>query len=305
MVLYVHLEEVLNDSTFGFIPLSKQLRDTLHAQPHASITAAFQSATAALERRIVAQVDSMPIYRLGDLLLHAPFNSPIFLVLTFEFLLGYLHEVNGVSIGHRYFDSHPHVQYITKLRRRLVEASEFHTDSGNQGPPVEDRGHHTTASLLWTAALWLEEPRVHDVQAELAFLPPQYGPELLVRIRSRIKEDWYGLADLKPFQTALTKHGAAWRGRFTQKSDEMEFGYLFMKNDLVQVAQPAEGEESRNSLDLTLLNDQLPNTEYLLSCDIRILCSPLIRSRFHLSLSPIRKGPNNLSIIDRVLQAGK
>ena len=116
-------------------------------------------------------MESLPLYSLAHLLLDAPFNSPCFLLLTFEFLSIYLREVRSdtaghVSVGHRYFDTHPHVQFITKLRRRLVEASEFHTDSGASGPPVmgEIGGNHTYASLLWTAALWLEEPRVHDVQ---------------------------------------------------------------------------------------------------------------------------------------------
>jgi len=211
--------------------------------------------------------------------LHAPFNSPCFLILTYEFLATYLYEVNSVSVGHRYFDSHPYVQHITKLRRRLVEASEFYTDSGSQGPPVmsgDQIGSHTTASLLWTAALWLEEPRVHDVQEELAYLPPQYGPDLLVRIRSRVNTDWYGLADLKSYETFLTKSGLKWKDRFSTRTEEIDYGYLFMKNELVQVAQPSDPAEIAPNVDLTALSDQLPNMEYILSCDIRILCSPLI-----------------------------
>jgi hypothetical protein len=71
----------------------------------------------------MGKMDSMPIYVIGNLLLNAPFNSPIFPILTFEFLSIYLKEQNGISVGHRYFDTHPYVQFITKLRKRLVEGT--------------------------------------------------------------------------------------------------------------------------------------------------------------------------------------
>ena len=44
--------------------------------------------------------------------------------------------------------------------------------------------------------MWLEEPRVHDKQEELVYLPPQYGPSLLADIRQAKFGDWLRLADL-------------------------------------------------------------------------------------------------------------
>ena len=125
---------------------------------------------------------------------------------------------------------------------------------------------YTTASLLWTAALWLEEPRVHDVQSELAFLPPQYGPDLLIRLRSKIKIDWLNLTNFKAYQANFLKHKKDWMKHYVTKKDERDFGYLFVKQELVQISAPPEApEHSAECLHKIALKDQLPNLEYLLN----------------------------------------
>ena len=133
MIIFTQLEQILNDESFGLPPLSKKLKSALADQSSGSASAIFSEICQNSDPKINAALESMPIYRLGQLLLTAPFNSPCFVFLAYEFFSLYLQESGGYSIGHRYFDCHPHVQFISKLRRRLVEASEFHTDSGTQG----------------------------------------------------------------------------------------------------------------------------------------------------------------------------
>ena len=38
----------------------------------------------------------------------------------------------GISLGHKYYEKHPEAEFLDKLRRRLVELSEFFTDSSIQ-----------------------------------------------------------------------------------------------------------------------------------------------------------------------------
>ena len=81
-----------------------------------------------------------------------------------------------------------------------------------KGPPSYAT-QNTSASLFWTAALWLEEPRVHDKREELVYLPPQYGPTLLVDIRRGQFGDWLRLAELG-FESKLSTLAGHWNSHF-------------------------------------------------------------------------------------------
>ena len=100
----------------------------------------------------MAPYSSLPIYKLGEMLLDSRFDSPILLLQSFQFFVAFLHETQGtgfnsfflsnssyltepnqgISLGHKYYEKHPEAEFLDKLRRRLVELSEFFTDSSIQ-----------------------------------------------------------------------------------------------------------------------------------------------------------------------------
>ncbi|CBY36070.1 unnamed protein product [Oikopleura dioica] len=164
---------------------------------------------------------------------------------------------------------------ISNLRKRLVEASEFHTDSISQGPQVVGISSReiSLASLLWTAALWLEEPRVHDARSELVYLPPQYGPGLLMKIRSGDDSDWKSLIEAVNFQQKLLASAKQWVSLFSLPMRNMDFCYLTETRKPIFLEAPHDNHLIEN---LTGTDEKFPSKEMLVSADIPAVCRPLI-----------------------------
>jgi len=138
---------------------------------------------------------------------------------------------------------------------------------------------NTIASLFWTAALWLEEPRVHDRQEELQYLSPQYGPQLLMSIRSNEFGDWLQLSQLG-FEQKICNCATKWEEKFKFHGMSQDASYLDgSRSDVDElycdefqqlfIDCPEEVVEIDNK-------GEMPGLEFILSCDIRLFCSPLI-----------------------------
>ena len=65
--------------------------------------------------RISSQYTSLPIYKLGEMVLESRFDSPMLLLTTFQFFSAFLQETRGISLGHKYYDKHPHIDVLTKF----------------------------------------------------------------------------------------------------------------------------------------------------------------------------------------------
>lgn len=270
--ILIQLENLFRDPALGHLHLMHAIREELVECPSQSAEAIGNQVFSRF--KIQAPISSLPIYKVAELLLATPFNDPALPRLTYTFLTFYLQESNQVAIGHRFFDVHPYVQMISDLRKRLVEASEFHTDSISQGPQVIGvlpQGGRSLASLLWTAALWLEEPRVHDSRSELVYLPPQYGAELLMRIRSSDNSDWELVKNLSSYQMELESSSQNWLVDFKPAQSALDFSYLTTTRVPMLLDPPSPG-----AIELTQEQDAFPSKAEILSSDIPLICRPLI-----------------------------
>ena len=103
----------------------------------------------------------------------------------------------------------------------------------------------------------------------------KYGPNLLVEIRSGKFGDWLALSRFG-FEEQINKLKEEWRKRYEVK-------------DVPLLEHCSLGEEELAELDLgpaqDLFNDEIieidnkgemPGLDFLLNCDIRMFCSPLI-----------------------------
>ena len=271
--VFLQIENLFRDPSLGHLPLSHAMRDALLENPSQSIEDISQEIFTRF--KIHAPLCSLPIYLIGELLLSTPFNDPCLPSLVYSFLALYLQEIQETAIGYRYFDVHPFVEMISDLRKRLVEASEFHTDSISQGPQVVGISTRETslASLLWTAALWLEEPRVHDARSELVYLPPQYGPGLLMKIRSGDNSDWKSLIEAVNFQQKLLTSAKQWVSLFSLPMRNMDFCYLTETRKPILLEAPHDNHLVEN---LAGTDEKFPSKDMLISADIPAVCRPLI-----------------------------
>ena len=77
--------------------------------------------------------------------------------------------------------------------------------------------------------------------------------------------DWLNLTNFKAFQATFLKYKTNWMKQYVSKRDERDFGYLFVKQELVQISAPPEApQHSAECLHKIALKDQLPNLEYIL-----------------------------------------
>ncbi|XP_037089716.1 ectopic P granules protein 5 homolog [Pollicipes pollicipes] len=144
---------------------------------------------------------SLALYRWAQQALDTDLDCPLLPAFWQHFFALYLARVYDIggrdqgSVGDRFLEGMVNVQYQKRLKRRLQESAEHHRrcaeEAETRGGEVIDgevaqRRH--IAQMFGTFALWLEEPRLHRPDLNLADLPAVYNPTKLLDLLQQVPD---------------------------------------------------------------------------------------------------------------------
>ncbi|KAM6230930.1 ectopic P granules protein 5 homolog isoform 1-T1 [Porphyrio hochstetteri] len=196
---------------------------------------ALKKAQALLKLPIVPSLQRLMIYRWAHQALATPADHPLMPLIWQKFFLLYLHRpgpqyglpVDG-CIGRRFFQSSAHLHLLSDMKKRLVEAADFHhaaskalrLDSpaeGRDGSPekascspdylTSPELHRELVRLCNVFVLWLEEESFQKGDTYIPSLPKQYDTHRLAKVMQNQQDLWMEYVNVElihhEFQEAL------------------------------------------------------------------------------------------------------
>ena len=147
---------------------------------------------------------SLSIYRWGTMASQMTAQHPLLPIVWEKFFTIYLskHEHCLHGVGHRLFESQAQTTFLKQMKRSLSQASEFYASSTSSYGKELSKFYHSLS-------LWIDEPRLHDPQLNIAALPSQYRDPRLLELFERnypiSNMKWLELVDLRQIYERLIK----------------------------------------------------------------------------------------------------